>query len=162
MQDWTTTFAMVVTLLKERFDVISNMREGISPLDFFLIFRWLISSQTSEYSKPRKTNLFVSFTLCLILIVLGCLRYRIMAACTGCSIRPSVVIKGSPFDIKCICYIYKIGVETLTDFLILESNTPLSVRVIFLVEFEHLLDRKGLNVYQNTFSLSSFLGSRFL
>ena len=39
MQDWIIEFAMFVTLLKERSDVIFSMWAGISPLVFFLIFR---------------------------------------------------------------------------------------------------------------------------
>ena len=86
---------MFVTLLKEKSDVIFNMWEGITPLAFFLIFRWLISSHTSDYSNAWKANLFVSFAFSLILMMLGCILYRKIAAWTGCSIGPSIVIKGA-------------------------------------------------------------------
>jgi len=70
--------------------------------------------------------------------------------------------KGNPFNLKFICYIYKIRVEPLTNFLILREQNTFINAANFIVEFEHLLDNKGLNVCQNAFSLSSFLGSRFL
>ena len=72
-------FAMFATLVKERSDVIFNMLEGISPLVIFLYLGGWFHPIPQNTQMPD-ANLFVSFALSLILMMLGCVLYRKIAA----------------------------------------------------------------------------------